>query len=474
MHLWQNPLFIFRALKNITFDVNRLCRINEKELLRYQNKLFRKMVKYAFSVPIYNDKYSNMNIRLTDIAGINEIKKLPLINKDDLRKGFPNKITPNGFKKYNNDLAVTSGSSGSPIGLYCEPMIQVKYLSTWIRILRTYKKNWLTTKTTAILDRGSINNFVKKNSRSTNQLNPSQINFQIPKWLKNIQLLDATENIESLAYKINEFKPTFLTAHPGILKAVASLKKDGIITQNVNPSFIASSGGLLDDHTRKYIENSFEAQVIDVYASTEGECTAFECPNGNYHVQSDIVYVEILNEKNLQVQPGETGKVVVTRLYGKGTPIIRYAGLNDMATYIIGNCDCGMTSQLIGKIEGRTADCIILPEGRMIPPYTFSSIIVDVLTFFGMDLIKQFQIVQEEINKIKIFIVRDQIFSDRMNIYEKALKEIKLRYKEKLGEHVSIDIIEVSEIKKTRKNQTIAPVVISYLNNKAYKYLDNY
>jgi len=463
MNPWLNPLFTLRAIKSFTFDINRLERWSKDKLTKYQNQRFKKMIQYAFSVPIYKEKYEKMNIQLKDIRKINDIIKLPLISKDDIRQGYPDKVIPNNFNKIKNDLAVTSGSSGSPIGLYCEPIIGIKFLSAWARILHAHNKHWLTTKTTAILDRGVITDIENEISRNSVRITPSIINYRVPKYLKNVQQLNATEPIDSLAKKIETFRPDFLIGHPGVLKAIAYLKKSDIIGKNIKPSLIASGGGLLDKYTRKYIEESFEASVIDVYASTEGELTAFQCREGNYHIQSDIIYLEILDKNNMQVDPGETGRIVVTRLYGKGTPIIRYTGLSDIAVYSKNQCNCGITSQLIEKIEGRTADCIILPDGRVIPPYSFLGIIVDVLTLYGMEIINQFQIIQEKINKIKIMVVKNEKILNNINLYENVINEIAFRYKKKLGDEVSISIIQVEEIKKTKKNQTIAPLIISHV-----------
>jgi phenylacetate-CoA ligase len=462
MNNWLDPLFVLRFIKNFTFDINRLWRMNSQELLNYQNKLFLRMLKYSYNVHLYKNKYNEFNIKFKEIKGIEDISKLPIISKKDIQQNYPDKILPSNLRKFDAEFAVTSGSSGSPVGLFFEPILQIKYMSSWARILHAYNEKWIKTKITVLLDRGSFNNQYHQKILKKNKFNPSIINYQIPRFVKNVQLLDATENIKYVLEKINKFKPQFIAGHPGILKFIASLREKGI-GNSFQPRYIASSGGLLDNYTKKYIENIYDTRVIDVYASTEGECTAFECPKGNYHVQSDIIFMEILDKNDNQVKSGESGKVVITRIYGRGTPIIRYSGLNDIAEFKDGTCDCGITSQLIQKIEGRVSDCIILPSGKIIPPYSFSSILVEVLTIFGMNKIKQFQIVQEDIDRIKFYIVENKNYNNDEISFIKLLNKIKNKYQEKLGKEVYIEFIQVSKIKKARKNQTYPPIVISNL-----------
>jgi phenylacetate-CoA ligase len=108
---------------------------------------------------------------------------------------------------------------------------------------------------------------------------------------------------------------------------------------------------------------SFGAQTVEVYSSKEAGFMAFQCTSGiHFHVNSELVFLEILNGQGLACAPGETGRVVVTPLYSTAQPLIRYEQ-GDMATAGL-ICSCGINLPVLGKIDGRQDPILKLP-GRL-------------------------------------------------------------------------------------------------------------
>ena len=108
---------------------------------------------------------------------------------------------------------------------------------------------------------------------------------------------------------------------------------------------------------------SFGAQTVEVYSSKEAGFMAFQCASGiHFHVNSELVFLEILNGQGLACAPGETGRVVVTPLYSTAQPLIRYEQ-GDMATPEL-LCSCGINLPVLGKIDGRQDPILKLP-GRL-------------------------------------------------------------------------------------------------------------
>jgi phenylacetate-CoA ligase len=90
---------------------------------------------------------------------------------------------------------------------------------------------------------------------------------------------------------------------------------------------------------------------------------AFQCTSGNhFHINSELVFLEVLNSQGLPCAPGEIGRVVVTPLYGTAQPLIRYEQ-GDMATPGLA-CSCGVKLPVLGKIDGRQ-DPILKFPGRL-------------------------------------------------------------------------------------------------------------
>lgn len=88
---------------------------------------------------------------------------------------------------------------------------------------------------------------------------------------------------------------------------------------------------------------------------------ACQCPAHNHlHIDSEQVFLEVLNERGLPCEPGETGRVVVTPLYSTAQPLIRYEQ-GDLAT-LGPYCDCGSKLPVLLRIDGRQDPIFRFPD----------------------------------------------------------------------------------------------------------------
>ncbi|MCK4365176.1 MAG: phenylacetate--CoA ligase family protein [Thermoplasmatales archaeon] len=453
MSSFLNPIFLLRIVKSYYTDVNRIWKINNEQLKKYQDKCLRKIVKYAYNVPIYHKKYKKAGIYPNDIRGIKDIEKLPFITKDDLKNNFPDGIIPPGFNKDKNPLLSTSGSMGKPVFVYYDQFTAIKALAGYVRALKAYGGIWNKTKIAQIIDSkpGTIENTVFN----------SDFSSFLKKFvsLKNIKILYVGEKIEDIIKELEIFKPECIGSDPVMLQQLAQLKNNGY-GKNINPNLMFSSSAMLDDYTKKFVEKTFGTKLYDVYATTEAGPIAFECKKrGVYHVNSDFVYIEFLDEKNDPVPYGKSGNVIVTKLYGKGTPIIRYTGLEDVATPVESETKCGILSQSIKCIGGRAMDQIILPSGKTVAPFHVTTIPASVMDDFKSYKIKQFQIIQHKVDDIEVLIVIDENLRKTGPSVEKIIEEIKKRFEQKTGEGVKIRVNEVDEISKGVRSDYVRLVI---------------
>lgn len=90
---------------------------------------------------------------------------------------------------------------------------------------------------------------------------------------------------------------------------------------------------------------------------------AVQCPDSAlYHIQSESVIVEVLDDNDRPCGPGEIGRVVVTSLFNFATPLIRY-DIGDFAE--VGSaCACGRTLPTLARIMGRRRNVLIAPDGK--------------------------------------------------------------------------------------------------------------
>ena len=276
--------------------------------------------------------------------------------------------------------------------------------------------------------------------------------------------------------KLDSFKPDIIMSYPAILQHLAFLRRKGQ-GKNVSPKICWTGGAMLDEYTKKYVEDTFKTRLLNVYPSVEANGNmAFECYKGNWHVHDDFYHLEAMNDDGEILEPGARGHLVMTRLWGYATPIIRYTGMDDWVRISKDfKCDCGLCSSVVENgVEGRLRANIILPDGKVFPPGAFC-FITPVLNRLKTFKVKRFQIVQKKVTEIEVLLVIDEDLRDIGPSVEKIMEEIKKIYQQKSGPKVTINVKEVDEIKPLEKGcLKPPPIVISKVSrNQGYDVLEN-
>ncbi|MCK5459143.1 MAG: phenylacetate--CoA ligase family protein, partial [Thermoplasmatales archaeon] len=333
MNPFYNPIFLSKILKSYLFDINRLRRLDDQQLKRFQDKKFKKIVEFAYTVPLYYEKYKKAGIHPRDISGLKDIEKLPFITKQDIKKYYPDGIISKNKRKDQLVEVSTSGTTGKSLSIFVDMFDVVMGLFGYLRTIREYDLNWRKSKLTII---GDFASHTAESGYINKGLQPRVSSNFI---FKNIQWLDTNADPKENLEKINKFKPDFIGGYVGMLGHMALLKEQGL-GKDVNPKVIAATGSVLDADLRNYIEQSFHAKLYEVYGATETGPIAFECKDGGYHVMSDLLHLEFFNN-NEPVTSADAGKLVVTKLFGRGTPIIRYDAINDIVAPTDKKCTCG-------------------------------------------------------------------------------------------------------------------------------------
>jgi len=83
-----------------------------------------------------------------------------------------------------------------------------------------------------------------------------------------------------------------------------------------------------------------------------------------FHLSLDALAVRVVDDKNREVGPGETGHMVVSNLTNRATVLLNYK-LGDIVTRSKLPCPCGRTLPMIEKIRGRSGDILRLADGRV-------------------------------------------------------------------------------------------------------------
>jgi phenylacetate-CoA ligase len=126
---------------------------------------------------------------------------------------------------------------------------------------------------------------------------------------------------------------------------------------------VRSFGGTFPEDTRDVIRRAWGVPLVDIYTCEEAGYIALQCPEfEHYHVQSENVIVEILDEQGRACAPGEIGRVVLTRLHNFAMPLVRYA-IGDYAE-VGAPCSCGRGLPVLKRVLGRQRNILTLPDGR--------------------------------------------------------------------------------------------------------------
>jgi len=467
-----NPLLkpenLFPFTKHYIFSPNRINVLNKRGMKRYIDKEFKKIVKYAYKIPLYNDKYKKAGIHPSEISGISDINKLPKISKNDLRNSFPDKLLPYDYDKEKAYVVCTGGTTGKSVYIYTDFYTMGISNIPFLRELKQFNLNWTKTRF------ANIGNF-----------NTSRIDLVYQKKFQNSILslfsikdnqlnLDVNLPIKEMIEKLDKFKPDVVLSYPAIYQHLAFMKRKGF-GKYIKPTVLFSAGALLDNYTRTYVQDAFKCPLLNTYQSVEAQgIIASECIKGTWHIHQDFYNLEAIDKKGNHVPQGERGHLVLTRLWGRGTPIIRYTGMDDWVKIIeYKECECGLkTPVILGGVEGRIRANIILPNGKVFPPGAFC-FIEPILQKYKTFKIKQYQIIQKKIDKIDILIVLDEDLKDKGVKVETLKKEIKEAYNVKVGPEVDVNVIEIDEIKQSKDAHKPPPIVVSLVSQKeGYKTLD--
>ena len=442
-----NPLFLPRVLKWYLEDPHKLHRMNNEELQTYQNTAFKTMLNYAYTIPLYREKYKAVGIKPQDVQGVEDIKKLPGITKEDLRRNFPTRVVPPSFQTRNAVVAATSGTTGRSLSLYSDFSTVIRSMLGFRRALLEHDIPWQKTRMSLLLDL-SENSFENEYFLQTTLSTMKRI---IP--LRQLQILDILSPPKDLIEHINRFEPEVILGYPFVILQLATLKMKGF-GKNIAPKWIATSGAVFDRYSRLFVEEAFHTTLFDIYAATESGIIAFECKHGRYHVCSDLVFLEYLHD-GTDVSAGHPGRLTLTRLYGGGTPLIRYQGIDDIVTVSPKECTCGLAGDILKGIHGRRSHSIVLPDGNIALTSVFEQCIGKVLYELKVNKIKRIQIVQNRIDAIELRILFNTDDRDVVCSAEDTLSLIYQALQERLGIQLEIKLVEVERFDEK------APYVLS-------------
>jgi phenylacetate-CoA ligase len=422
---------------------------------KYQEDRLRAIVKHAYNnVRLYRRKYDEAGIKPEDIITLDDIQRLPIITKDDVRKGFPDDILARNVNSRDCFVISTSGHTASPVRTYQSktrfklvPVILLIGLPIMPRLLEAWTGRRVGRRISVILP---------ADEQYDLYLMARQI-LKLPALFRGFfQFLDASDDAENHLSALHKHRPGILGSDPITLKNIVAVaqQKNLPIPQI---KLLVTGGVLIDSNTRKKLSQAFGADIIEHYGSEETGRIAMECrQHKGLHILCRSVLLEVL-QNGKPAPPGVPGEVVVTNLWNMASPMIRYAGLGDSAILSKEKCPCGINLPLIGLIDGRIIDSFLLPNGRMIHPFTLT------LALEHIPMIAHFQIIQESKDRVSALIVpeRNSEAATAFGEHGQSRASILRNLREVLGSEINISIDVVDDIPRVPRIRGCPSPVIS-------------
>ena len=336
-----------------------------KEIRGLQLKRLKETVKKLYeNVPFYQNKFKELKIKPTDIKTLEDIRKLPLTTKDDLRNNSPFGMMITSLDNC-IELHASSGTTGIPITVCYTP----NDIDVWSEVMaRCLSMSGLTKKDIFQnpIPYGTFTGafgFHYGAQKVGALVIPSGMG-QSERQLKLMDYYDTTfiSGVASYAMRLSQVAQ----------EIDVDLKKLKVR----NGLFGAE---MFTPGLKKRIMNAWDMDVHDIYGLTEmcGPGISTDCDqHDGLHLWEDHFLIEVLDPITLEpVEPEEEGEIVLTTLTKEGMPLLRYRTRDIAKIYDQEVCDCGRTHVKHTTIKGRSDDMIII-RGTNIYPGQIESVLM--------------------------------------------------------------------------------------------------
>ena len=398
------PLHAWLISRNVGLYYEQLKRsqwLTPEQIREIQEHKLREIIHQAYyHVAYYRDVFDQLGLTPGDIRTIEDLQKLPLLDKKTLRARLYFDLLSDNHDKSKMLRITTSGSTGEPLVCYAD---KYQLEMRWAATLRSME--WAGYR------------FGDRQTRLWHQTIGMSFWQVIREWadalLSRRMFIPAYEmseqNLPHSMAKLKKANPVLIDGYAESFNFLAQyIKHHGL--QGLRPKGIISSAQALPEQSRKAIESAFGCRVFDKYGSREFSGIAYESEGHDGHlIVAENYIVEILKDGR-PAKPGELGEVIVTDLNNRCMPFIRYR-VGDLAVAMDNTVPglCGRGLPRIGRIEGRAQAVIMGASGNYLPGTFFMHYFKD----FDY-VIKQFQIIQEHPQHLTLKIVKADRFNEAL------------------------------------------------------------
>lgn len=383
--------------------------------LEYQRKALVDFLHYAVAHSrFYQKLYEGIDI--DSISTIQDLKKLPIVDKEMLRSNIDEVVT---IPRRGAVVGHTGGTTGKSLVVFSTKEDMMKRMA----MLDHFKARV-----------GFEHRVMKRATFNGKHIVPPAQTKKVF-WRYNAackQMIFSSfnlsqDNLKFYVDELNRFKPDALDGFFMAMCDIADYIERNNLKLEFSPIAIFPTSETLTPDGRELLERVFKCKVYDQYASSEGAPFITECINQVKHIELSSGFFEHLDDSD---------EVLVTSFTTHGTPLIRYRigdrmHFDDRESF----CSCHLHSPEVSSIEGRRLDFLYTATGAKITTANMANMIKNI-----PNAIIHVQFIQNEIGKVLMLLEVGNNFKDEY------LDVLKSEFYHRFGEGTSLEIIIVDEI----------------------------
>jgi len=422
----KHILFPAYLAKNGNGMLKRLKELEQSQFYRedrlrsLQLQSLQKLLTHCYlNVPFYRERFDSAGFQPGNLTKLEDIKGIPYLTKADIQN-YREQLIARTYSRESLVPDSSGGSTGKPTCFFKDLVRHQIRRADQIRHDRWC--GW---------DMGE--KFVTLwGAQREFEKTPSLKERLVERYLYRVfgfNAFDITEQ-KVLEYleELHRIRPTMIIAYANVAFLFANIiQKHGIDLSRLKLKGLISSAETLTEEKREAIESAFGCKVLNRYGSREVGLIASECPTQEgLHINAENVLVEIRNGGR-DADAGELGEIIVTDLWNYGMPFVRYQ-MGDVGVRSASACSCGRGLPLLKEVTGRVSDFIVDTSGGLVHGEYFTHL------FYGLTGIEQFQLIQEERERITLKILPSASYQP--HVLEPVIAKIKLC----LGDAVQVNV----------------------------------
>ncbi len=407
---------------------------SQEQIRAWQSERLVKQVQNVWeNVPMYRKRMEEKGLTPADIQSVDDLRKLPFIDKDDLRDQYPYGLLARPLKDCVR-IQSTSGTTGR-------------------RVVAFYTQHdldlWEDCCARAIVAAGGTNEDVCHVCYGYGLFTGGPgLNGGSHK-VGCLTLPMSSGNTERQIQFMTDLGSTILCCTP----SYAAYLAESILERGVRDQIKLKAGifgaEAWTEEMRHDIEEKLGIKAYDIYGLTEisGPGVSFECSEQTgMHVNEDHFIAEIINPKTGEVLPeGEKGELVFTSITKEAFPLIRYR-TRDICVLSRKKCSCGRTHVKMSKPLGRSDDMLIV-KGVNVFPSQIETVLMN------QGYAANYQIIVDRVNNSDTIEVQvemtPEMFSDSLGAVAKKEKELVSGLKAMLGIYANVKLVNPKSIARS-------------------------